>query len=103
MSVVRKVVSKTDKSLWQVFKEFDFDEKCECITSISGLILLYFVFIALIVCGFFVHWILGAFLVLVSCTLVPMGTLMFWDQLSDLFYEYMYEEHYTLEGIDKKE
>ena len=91
--VVKKIVKRTDKSLWQVFREFDFDDKCLLMTLGFGSITVICLFILLLIIGFSVHWVFGIFTVLITLTLVPFLISGLWGDITSL----LYGPYYTID------
>ena len=87
---MKRVIKRTGKSLWRVFRELDFDDKCQFISASFGLILAICLFILILMLGFSVHWIFGILTVLITLTLAPLLISGLWDDIDKLIYEEYY-------------
>ena len=97
---MKRIVKRTGKSLWQVFKELDFDEKCRFISTSFGLITIIFIFVFILLLGFGTHWLFGIFTVLVTVSLLPLFVSGLWGTINSFLYDEYYTVEYEYDTVD---
>ena len=93
---MKRVIKKTGKSLWRVFRELDFNNKCQFVSASFGLITIICLFILILLLGFSIHWVFGIFLVLITLTLFPLFISGMWDDITGI----LYDKYYTVDYVE---
>lgn len=93
---MKRVIKKTGKSLWRVFREFDFDDKCLFMTLSFGLITIIFAFMFILWLGFSAHWLCGIFAILGTLTLLPLFISGMWSDITGI----LYDKYYTVDYVE---